>query len=213
MKKILLLSAALTFALPSAASAAVVLTSQPGTPVYSGPTPTYDFETPTPAYTGGAVRNTSPAGVSAKPFGSTGNYATSGPTDGIGVLSLSSFGDIDWISFIWGSIDAYNTLDVLDAGGGLLASFTGATVIAAANGDQSDPATNRLVKLTFSGAERTSVDRLVFRSTQNAFEFDNVAVGAVPEPATWMMLLLGFGLIGGAMRSRKPQKANVQFAF
>ena len=28
-------------------------------------------------------------------------------------------------------------------------------------------------------------------------------VGAVPEPATWMMMLFGFGLIGGAMRRRK----------
>ena len=27
-------------------------------------------------------------------------------------------------------------------------------------------------------------------------------VGAVPEPATWMMMLFGFGLIGGAMRRR-----------
>ena len=26
--------------------------------------------------------------------------------------------------------------------------------------------------------------------------------GAVPEPATWAMLVLGFGVMGGAMRSR-----------
>ena len=32
---------------------------------------------------------------------------------------------------------------------------------------------------------------------------DNVSVtGAVPEPATWAMMILGFGLIGGAMRRR-----------
>lgn len=28
-------------------------------------------------------------------------------------------------------------------------------------------------------------------------------VGAVPEPSTWALLILGFGLIGGAMRRRK----------
>lgn len=34
-----------------------------------------------------------------------------------------------------------------------------------------------------------------------AVTFD--AVGAVPEPSTWALLILGFGLIGGAMRRRK----------
>lgn len=28
-------------------------------------------------------------------------------------------------------------------------------------------------------------------------------IGAVPEPSTWAMLLLGFGIIGGALRSRR----------
>lgn len=31
--------------------------------------------------------------------------------------------------------------------------------------------------------------------------------GAVPEPGTWAMLLLGFGAIGVAMRRRKPSAA------
>jgi hypothetical protein len=33
--------------------------------------------------------------------------------------------------------------------------------------------------------------------------------GAVPEPASWALMLGGFGLVGGAMRSRK---AAVRFA-
>jgi len=32
----------------------------------------------------------------------------------------------------------------------------------------------------------------------------------VPEPASWAMMLGGFGLVGGAMRSRR--KAAVSFA-
>jgi choice-of-anchor C domain-containing protein len=36
---------------------------------------------------------------------------------------------------------------------------------------------------------------------------DNVVIAAVPEPATWLMLILGFGLVGGAMRRRKPVAA------
>lgn len=37
--------------------------------------------------------------------------------------------------------------------------------------------------------------------------------GAVPEPATWAMMLVGFAAIGGAMRSRKTQQPKVRFAF
>jgi choice-of-anchor C domain-containing protein len=42
-------------------------------------------------------------------------------------------------------------------------------------------------------------------SSQNAFgpALDNVTIAAVPEPSTWLMLLAGFGLVGGAMRRRK----------
>ncbi len=37
--------------------------------------------------------------------------------------------------------------------------------------------------------------------------------GAVPEPATWAMMLLGFGFVGGAMRSaRRRQKLTVSYA-
>lgn len=53
----------------------------------------------------------------------------------------------------------------------------------------------------------------------NAWAFDilnvgeAVQVGGVPEPATWAMLLLGFGFVGGAMRSAKrQQKTTVSYA-
>ena len=43
--------------------------------------------------------------------------------------------------------------------------------------------------------------------------FDNLSfeTGAVPEPATWMMMLMGFGLIGAAMRRRRTT-AQIKFA-
>ena len=37
------------------------------------------------------------------------------------------------------------------------------------------------------------------------------AIGAVPEPATWAMMIMGFGLIGGALRARR-HKTRVAFA-
>ncbi len=36
-----------------------------------------------------------------------------------------------------------------------------------------------------------------------AFNTNNIQVAAVPEPATWGMMILGFGLVGGALRRRR----------
>ena len=186
------------------ASAAVTLSFTPGTNPYSGPVPTYDFETMAP-FTGGLVTTGSLDGIRAQPFGSTGNYATVGPSDGSpGTLDLSSFATISAVSFIWGSVDTYNTLKILNRSGVMFASYTGADVSALANGDQSNPFTNPLVTFSFSGLDAANIGAFEFSSDGNAFEFDNVAVvsGAVPEPATWAMMLFGFGVVGSALRRR-----------
>lgn len=59
---------------------------------------------------------------------------------------------------------------------------------------------------------------VVFGGTANQQVFDDftfgstVVGGAVPEPATWAMMLLGFGTIGGALRRRSKVKTTVSFA-
>jgi hypothetical protein len=41
----------------------------------------------------------------------------------------------------------------------------------------------------------------------------SLSVAAVPEPATWAMMIGGFGMVGGAMRSaRRRQKVSVTYA-
>ena len=45
----------------------------------------------------------------------------------------------------------------------------------------------------------TAVQRAVFQDIQRQFGFS----AAVPEPSTWMMLILGFAFVGGTMRRRR----------
>jgi hypothetical protein len=46
----------------------------------------------------------------------------------------------------------------------------------------------------------------------NALLSVNGILAAVPEPATWLSMLLGFGLIGGALRFGRDQRGIRQLA-
>lgn len=45
------------------------------------------------------------------------------------------------------------------------------------------------------------------RSTGGTYSFSIADSGAVPEPATWAMMRLGFGAIGGALRFGRRKQA------
>jgi hypothetical protein len=49
------------------------------------------------------------------------------------------------------------------------------------------------------------VDRVRFTLTPTgtSVNIDNITLRAVPEPATWAMMIMGFGLVGYGMRRRK----------
>lgn len=60
----------------------------------------------------------------------------------------------------------------------------------------------------FLGTSLGSFDRLVFDGINGGggFAFDNITLNdaaAIPEPATWAMMLAGFGLAGSAIRRRR----------
>lgn len=68
------------------------------------------------------------------------------------------------------------------------------------------------VAFTFTNTIATTAGALNFTSNPSNLVFSAVtgAVQAVPEPATWAMMLAGFGIVGGAMRRR--QRVTVTYA-
>jgi hypothetical protein len=207
---------ALAALVATAPAAAVVITTAPGAPdpgIAVGETVVVSFD----AANAAGVTDTSSGnvitaqgsigGVRAAPAGTMeGNVYRS-----LGAGAASSFDFSGWTggrglrsaSLYWGSVDGYNFVDFLNGAGAVIASIGGGD-LPMSNGNQTLPDTNRRVFFNFDAADNIMALRL--RSTGVAFEFDNIAAsanpGAVPEPASWAMLIAGLGLTGFAMRRR-----------
>jgi hypothetical protein len=144
------------------------------------------------------VYDGSVGGASARPaFGSTGNFAT--------VLTGGSYSIVfaatDKLAFVLGSLDTYNTL-TLKYEDGTSQAYIGGQIIndlTFPSGNQISGETNGVVSYTVASGPR--LVGAMFESSANSFEFDNIAT-AVPEPATWAMMIGGLGLVGGFARRR-----------
>lgn len=222
MKKLLLASAALAAMTSVPSSAAVVITdvlasvadnpaNDPGF-ASLGQTLIYDFDGSDPAP--GALQGdfqvaTAPgtAGVSAAPAGTpSGTKYLTVPIPGpSGSATLSLGGEFRSLSFYWGSVDTYNTVTLFQADG-TFTSFTGSQIGFGVdpNGNQTDNNSNVRVNFLASGRGITSIQ---FDSSQFAFETDSFAGSAVPEPATWAMMLGGFGMLGFAARRKQAYRS------
>lgn len=110
-----------------------------------------------------------------------------------------------------GSLDSYNFVEILGLteSGDVDYSHPLLTV----DGTELMAAGGRDGRLTFGFDDNLRVGGILFGSTGIAFEFDSLAVSTdpiqaanltapVPEPTSWALMVGGFGLAGGALRSR-----------
>ena len=129
-----------------------------------------------------------------------GNWVAAGPSNnnnGGNDATLTLPTGTNYVSFLWGSPDTYNTLTVNTNAGSL--SFLAADLgILPVGGSQIQA---NYVNFTPIGAA-TTITSLVFSSPRsNAFEISNVT--AVPEPGTYALMLAGLGALGFMAKRRK----------
>jgi hypothetical protein len=141
------------------------------------------------------------------------------PSDGDGATPANSVpagtpylsvlgGSYSAFEFDWGSIDTYNTLIIHGTAGDVIVT-PGAPPAGnfpnAADGNQFLPGTNGLFIVSGTAGEKFT--GITLTSSQNSFEVDNLAVAAVPEPASWALMIVGFGLAGGMVRANRRNNA------
>ena len=154
--------------------------------------------------------------------GGAGNYAVTFSSSGYSLdLTTTDPAGINYFGFYLSALDTANTLTFFK-GGVAVYSFTPAAVIAAIG---SNPGYFGNPDAPFQGANNSQIytfvnvfdngdtfDRIVFAENpqQGGYESDNHTVGfftdrggnGVPEAATWVMMIVGFGLIGVGARRR-----------
>ena len=129
-----------------------------------------------------------------------GNFLSAGPTTTEpSVVTFDS--GVDYVSFLWGSPDLYNNLEVFTTAGNF--AFTAAGLgFSVTNGDQSF---SQYVQ--FAAQAGTLITGLSFMNSPStdAFEVANFTVTPVPEPETYALMLAGFAALGFVARRRRRQ--------
>jgi hypothetical protein len=99
----------------------------------------------------------------------------------------------------------------LGANGGFGGQFDGVGMATALTGGATGVQTggsgdDQRYKIDFANTQAGGFTQLWFTNRFDAadgYRLDSLTVAAVPEPATWGMMLLGFGLVGAVARRRR----------
>lgn len=158
------------------------------------------------ALASGSIVQGTISGQHAAPAGDTSRYLTVGPTAG-NDIQVTLTEQANYFGFYAGSLDTYNEVSFY-LGGSLVDSFTGTQINAVAfPGTGATGNQNLAAYINYYTTDAVQFDRVVFSSSQNAFETDNHSFamatppGQVPLPGT--VALLGAGMLGlGALRCR-----------
>jgi hypothetical protein len=119
---------------------------------------------------------------------------------GGGNATITFAPNVRGFSFDWGSTDAFNTLRINYNSGLFVNVIPGTTFVNVANGNQVLPITNG--RFTVHGNNNEVFNSIQLSSSAPSFEVDNIAA-VVPEPATWAMMIIGFGAAGSIIRRRR----------
>jgi hypothetical protein len=171
---------------------------------------TFDGSKPYGYSGAGWVLPSSVAGYAAAPAGDTTPYLSVAFPLAVGTETFARPGNsYNYFGLYWGSIDTYNYLEFYN-GGDQLKRVTGQDLIqyGAAHGSPiTAGTTSQYVNFTFHDM---SFDRVVFGTTNFAFESDNHAFGSVPVPEPGSLALMGIALAGFAGFAHQRRRKNAE---
>ncbi len=130
------------------------------------------------------------------------SYYTGGPFSGVSQSIATQAGHHYLLTFDLGSSTIWGLPSAIQASAGA-SSQTFTSTLSTTNGWEGE-------SLAFTASGASTNLSLLGTSGFNYIGLDNVSVvdvGGVPEPATWTMMLIGFGGLGAALRSRRKSAA------
>jgi hypothetical protein len=158
-------------------------------------------------------------GLYAEPFHDTTQYLTVQPNGPNEAVAFSN--SYSTLGLYWGSMDIYNSI-IFKNGNSVIETVTGTNAAASvpalngANGDQANDATNRFITISNLLGSNAVFTSVVFVSTQNSFELDNLSWGPrggnngqfpTPLPGALALFAGGLGMIG-LVAGRKKRKTR-----